>query len=112
MGVFATCNGGWLCGPTIVELSVIRPTRSQNSYGEVVLSFSSAASILFDMQPAPNGVSRLMHGQLVEVSFLGFANGDPDIREFDRASYMGNLIEVVSISRYGDHSEVLWKWVR
>lgn len=112
MGVFATCTGQWLCGPTMVSLTVLRSTQSQNSHGEVVLSFASHVALRFDLQPMRGGVVRMLHGRTVEVAYLGIVAGNPDIYAFDRAVHSGADIEIIDVNRYGDHTEVYWRWVR
>jgi len=69
-------------------------------------------SVKIDLQPSIGGISRNIHGQIVRAAYWGFVAGNTDIIEFDRALVSNVFIEVFEIHRYGDHSEILWKWVR
>jgi hypothetical protein len=112
MGVLGPCSPKLLCGNTFTTLEVFRASGDRNSFGEVVLSFSSIGSISIDLQPGRSSVSRNIHGQLVEVAYDGVVAGNPDLSEFDRAYVSNALIEIIEVSRYGDHAEIQWKWVR
>jgi hypothetical protein len=84
----------------------------QNASGEVVLSFVSIGSVLMDLQPQNAGFLRQIQGQIIEIAYIGFVMGNPDIRVGDRAYISNAQTEVVNAGHYGiDHCEVQFKHI-
>ena len=107
--------------PTATSLVFFRKTTTQNSAGELLLSFASALTVSLDLQPRPGNYVRLIQGAFVAVHYTGFvANGVPDVRVSDRATIAdvtggtsGAHVEVVSVQRWGSlQSEIDLAWVR
>src|ERR1700675_1163952 len=88
-------------------LSFQRSTKEQNSAGELLLSFSAVGSVLGELQPQPAGVTRVIHGVVLEVAYRFFVQGVPDIRELDRTTIDGAQLEVVTAAQWGqEHMEI------
>jgi hypothetical protein len=103
-GVFSPslCGGG-----TQAQLTFVRSTSTQNSAGEILLSFSTVGTWSLDLQPQPAGIQRLVHGIVKEVEYLAFIPGNPDIRELDRCYVCGSQMEVTQAAHYGfEHVEI------
>lgn len=84
-----------------------RATRSQTSAGEIVLSYTTVGNFLGELQPQPAGITRAIHGIVLEVAYKFFVQGTPDIQELDRTTIAGDQVEVVTASQWGkEHMEI------
>lgn len=100
-------------------LSFVRPANVlqrrvpyQTSAGEVVLSFVHCGIFSTEIQPKPTGYNRVLHGNVVEIGFVGFLIGNQDIRVGDRAYVCNYQIEVVNVLHYFlEHTEIECKYV-
>jgi len=110
-GPFAPCAGHG----TTVQLTFERPTRSQNSAGEVVLSFASAVTLTGDLQPYEGAASyykRHKPGTLdpVDYGFTVLANAD--VRPGDRTTISAQAVEIAAVDHWGTlHTEVWLMYV-
>ena len=99
--------------PTQVSLVFERPTRSQNSIGEVALSFASALTALVDLQPTGGGFWRMAQGQLETNNYTGVIQGYALVEVGDRASVYSALLEITNVGRFGTlQTEIGLKVVR
>lgn len=104
-------------GGTVYALSWARAVHlhygtppAQDARGEVRLSFIGIGTIPLEMQPLDRMVNREVHGIVVQVAWLGISQGGSSgLRELDRTMILGQQIEVVQVSPYGDHDEIICK---
>ena len=109
-GVFAVCPDE---GGTQAALVFVRAVSSQNSFGEVILSFASALTVEGDLQPAGGNYPRMIHGTLEQVNFDFIVFGNPDIRVGDRTTISAAAVEIINIDRFGtEQTEAQMKYVR
>ena len=114
-GIFAPS----LCGDgAYYTLSFARTTAllawrapSQTTAGELALSFTPISTVHMEMQPKSLPLARLIHGQVIEVAYTGFAPPTADIRITDRSYFLGKQLEVVNVLPWVDHQEIEFRWV-
>ena len=112
-GNASPCGGG-----TVYALSWARAAHlyygaapTQDARGEIHLSFIGIGVIPLEMQPLDRDVKREIHGIVVEVGWLGMAPGRTGLRELDRTVFDGYQLEVVQVSPWGDHEEIICREV-
>lgn len=102
-GVFGAIDGAGLNQRIVFA----RAIATQNSAGEVLLSFSTIGSWVAELQPLPAGIQRLVHGIVKEIAYRAFLAGNADIRELDRCYISGAQLEVTQAAHYGyEHMEI------
>lgn len=104
-------------GPTTTTLAFYRKTSNllsaRNSAGELVLSFTSVATVTLALDPKGGDYPRFVHGTVAEVNFTGIATANLDLREGDRTRVSGAWVEIVNVQHYGTAQTVLdLNWVR
>jgi hypothetical protein len=83
-----------------------------NAAGETVLSFIPVGSYTGELQPAPAGLVRLIHGVVDKVDWRFVVLGMPDIQDGDRAYIAGKQVEVVTAAQWGvEHLEAELKYI-
>jgi len=90
----------------------LRRIPTQNAAGEVLLSYAPIGSVSLEMQPHQAGFPRNIGGQIVEVAYVGFANGNVDLRAGDRCYLSSLQLEIVNAIHYGtEHTEIELKQI-
>jgi hypothetical protein len=113
MGTFAVCQAPLQCTGASTTVTFLRASASQNSAGEILLSYSSAVSLGVELQPEGGGYPRFLQGTVTEVNFTAYAYGGPDVRVGDRAVISGANVEVINVQYYPDaQTELALRWVR
>ena len=106
-GPFAPCAGHG----TTVALTFDRPTRSQDSAGEIVLSFASAVTVTGDLQPLAGAASRYQRykpGTLDPVDYDFIVLGNADVRVADRTTVSAQALEVTAVDHWGTQHTEAW----
>ena len=84
---------------------------AQDARGELRLSFIGIGAIPMEMQPEDRDVMREIHGIVVKIGWRGFTGLGANLRELDRVYFQGQHLEIVQVSPWPDHLEVLYKEV-
>ena len=113
-GVFggtAPCGGG-----AVYALSHARAAHlyygyapTQDARGELHLSFIGIGAIPIEMQPEDRDVLREVHGIVVKVGWIGFAGLGANLRELDRVFFQDQHLEIVQVSPWPDHLEIMYR---
>lgn len=107
-GIFAdTLN------PTTASLVFFTPTREQNDFGEVIVSYASHITLVGDLQPRTGKFPRYVHGDVEQTNAVLVVLGNPDVSIGDRTLVSAQFMEIMDVDRYGTtQAEISLKWVR
>lgn len=82
---------------------------TQDARGDLLTSWVGIGITSLEMQPMDRDVKREIHGQVIEVAWVGFVMGGTTLQELDRTIFMGYQLEVVQVAPWGDHEEIVYK---
>ena len=117
MPLFQSCNCHGFFSATIgkvVTLNILRLSETQNSAGEMVLSYADIGPVTGTYEPGPTGMIRQLESVTVAVDHRLFVMGTVDVRERDRAllqlGYMSaEYIEALRPRFFDGYMEIDWK---
>jgi hypothetical protein len=116
MALFAPCDCAGLFAQQTngltQTLTLFRPTGSQNSAGEWITTYPATSTITGELHPKSEGFLREVQGIVHQVAYTLFVMlPNPDVQEKDRTTISGAQLEVTTVLRWIDHSEIELNYV-